>query len=220
MKKIKKYIIAILLVSTTILAIGCQSNNKSNELKTTTKTQGSNVPKESSNKNNPESTPNSTSKDFDKLNKEFLPQIEKIFKENGIEIKDSEFDEGKKSSGDIYKSYIDKSKTGLGEVTQAQYMSNPSNKLWIISMAINTDKSMFGDNKFKIEDTLFYSLSKVIINNEIDYSALNKEINDIGSKEYFKNMGSISKEYGDFEINIIFTQKYMGLNINLNNENI
>lgn len=87
-------------------------------------------------------------------------------------------------------------------------------------MAINTDQSMFGDNKFKIEDTLFYSLSKLIINNEIDYFYLNKEINHTGSKLSSQKLGRISKEYGDFKIDILFTEKYMMLNIDLNNESI
>ncbi|MCC0632562.1 hypothetical protein KGF48_08910 [Clostridioides sp. ZZV15-6388] len=55
---------------------------------------------------NTQSVSNLTLEKMEKLNKEVLPQVEKLFKENDIEIKDREFDEGIEKNLEIFIRHI------------------------------------------------------------------------------------------------------------------
>ncbi|MCC0639784.1 MULTISPECIES: hypothetical protein [unclassified Clostridioides] len=206
MKITKSHIVALLLVATTSLTIGCESannNNKSNKI--------TQVPSDT------QSVSNFTLEKMDKLNKEVLPQVEKLFKENGIEIKDREFDEGiEKKPGDIYKTHMNNSNTTIGDILIAEYISKANEGSWRVTLAINTDKDTFKGNKFKVEDTLFHSLSNIIVKNNIDYSDLNNQINELASNEDGK-LKSVNIESGDFNIGVLLTGKYIMFDITLIN---
>lgn len=208
--KFKNKITMLALASAISLgAVGC--GVKENPTDNSTK------PKESINENNQQNKSKNSTYNLDKLNKEVLPQIEEILKENGLEIKDSEFDEGKKQPDDIYKLYMDKSKTNVGEINQIDYLSVPNDGIWQLEMVINTNKDMFGENKFKIEDTLFYKLSSLIVNNQEYYSNLNKKINETGSNKEGLKIAGVTNTYDDFKIDVTFTETYMMINISLVN---
>ena len=213
MKITKSHIVAFLLVATTSLTIGCQStnnnnNNNNNENKSNKTTQ---APSDT------QSVSNLTLEKMEKLNKEVLPQVEKLFKENGTEIKDREFDEGiEKKPEDVYKVHMNNSSTTIGEILMADYYSKTDEGSWRVSLTINTDKDTFKDNKFKVEDTLFYSLSNLIVKNNIDYSDLNDQINELASNENVM-VQSANIESGDFSINVLLTDKYIMFDISLIN---
>lgn len=179
----KKKLVTIMIASMAALTIGCSSNEES------ISDENSQVKENINLTDSKEST--LSQDELYNLHKELFPQIQQLFKDEGIDFvldtnkKNTKYDE------DTYAGYSDSSNKEIGAYTIATYelKFEKNGDIRGIGMDLyqNIDSEAIKNNGFKFEDTAFYKMANIAIKENKDYSEINEKINDIfknGEEEY------------------------------------
>lgn len=162
----KKKLTSILIASTLILSVGCSSKNNDD---TTTDTSTTNAVS----KNN--------EKEVLKTYTTLLPKVKEVYNQYGFKYEDygnieSKYYNGPK--GILYEKFDD---INHGDIINASYTVDMSTGIASevyadLYMEVNSDE--IANNGFKMEDTFFAAMDKLMIDEDIDYTELNNNIID------------------------------------------
>lgn len=169
MKITSRLLASILITSTLILSVGCSSKNNDD---TSTDASTTNV------------IAKSNEKEVYELYKELYPKVKELYKQYGFT--DSNYEEygeinNKYYSGPEGMLYEIFDNINHGDIVNARYTvdysSGEATEVFAdLYMEVNSDQ--IANNGFKIEDTFFAAMDKLMIGEDIDYTELNNNIVD------------------------------------------
>lgn len=171
----KKKLVTIMIASMAALTIGCSSNEES-------KSDENSQVKE--NINLTDSKESTLSQDeLYNLHKELFPQIQQLFKDEGIDFVLDTSKKNTKYNEDTYAGYSDSANKEIGAYTIATYevKFEENGDIRGIGMDLyqNIDSEAIKNNGFKFEDTAFYKMANIAIKENKDYSEINEKINNM-----------------------------------------
>lgn len=201
----KKIFITTLILVTTLVMVGCASAESKDE---------NNTINQQVSENN-----ESNKKIEEKLYKKFeelFPKVEKVLQDNGInyEIIKNKLENNKYNEYEsINVSKVSKpgvfSDIGYGLGTDKE--DNISDIR--IVMFLGVDNEEIKSNGFKIEETMFNDMSKILIKDGIDYSDTNSKINELYNSG---DEDTIINEYDNVQEVITVASDYIGYSITIN----
>lgn len=165
----RRKIIAMMIICMSIFNIGCSgSKNQENE--------------NNNEQSQVESTDNEMSQDeIYSLHKEIMPQIEELFASEGISFTKEKDDRNTKYEGYTKLNFSDTQNESAGAYTHAGYElcfeENGDIRSIGITLYQNIDRENIKNNELKFEDSIFSKITSLVVDDELDYSEVNEDIN-------------------------------------------
>lgn len=182
----KKGMIAILLSTVLISMQGC-SNQNNNDIAESNNTSIEKIDSEEINER------------MYKVYEDNVKAIEEIYKKNNIEFKYSNTDKSGKYDNtkiSFTNNEIDEDRAIKSTTFSIKFNSDNNISFVSVNAFMNIKSENIETNKFKFEDTMFYELSNQLINEEVNYSEVNNQINECVKNDEDK---VIINTYGNIE---------------------
>ena len=199
----KRKITGILIIFTLILSVGCSSKD-TNEV--------------SDAGNTSQVVSNNSEEKIYEIHEELLPKVRAVFEEYGLELEEYPQIDNKYYTGIEGISFETFDDTNHGDIGLARYkvaMSEGKAINVYADLFLDVEPDKIKENGFKIEDSIFAAVDKVMGNEDVDYTEINEEI-----KEAYNTGGNLytTREYGNISCSVTADGDLLSYTITVNPE--